>query len=568
MHCMMRRKTGDVDWHFQRHCPESWFSPRGILVPSRLASGQAQIVKDGSHRTVYRIDLPERALFVKHYRCTNTLAALRHWWRPCAAQREWRAAVQIARRGVSTIDVIGYGRRERFGLVRDNYLVTRAIEPSCSLDEYVLRVLPRLDPRTAADARRRLIEELARLCATMHSRGILHRDLHTGNILVQLDEGAELAGATRAPRLYLIDLASARFTGALGWRRSRKNLAMLCTGWLGRLSPAELWRFWQVYLAARPEWRRVDARRRGREIVERAAQRAQRVARARDKRSLGDNRDFFRLRTGHARGHAIRAMAADQLATWLADPEQPLRDYWHRPLKLSHGSVVVEGEWRLGRAATRVSLKRYREKHWWKLVLGLFRRGRAVRGWYVGHALLARGIATARPIAACIAGPWYKGAGYLVTARIDGARDLHSYGWDLAERPVHERRRRVNQLARSLGRLVGRLHRWRIAHRDLKGCNFMVVETERDVEVFLVDLDGIRIRPRLGQTVRAANLARLATSLCIHRWVPRTAVARFFEAYRREDVLASGDHKRLWRRVASQSARIKARRRRFGHVLA
>ena len=38
---------------------------------------------------------------------------------------------------------------------------------------------------------------------------------------------------------------------------------------------------------------------------------------------------------------------------------------------------------------------------WWKTLCGRFRRSRARRGWELGRALLARGIATPRPLAAC-----------------------------------------------------------------------------------------------------------------------------------------------------------------------
>ncbi|MFO0919994.1 MAG: lipopolysaccharide kinase InaA family protein [Planctomycetaceae bacterium] len=51
--------------------------------------------------------------------------------------------------------------------------------------------------------RRALAEELGELIARLHSRGVVHRDLHGGNILLRPAAGGF--------RLWLVDLAPLRF---------------------------------------------------------------------------------------------------------------------------------------------------------------------------------------------------------------------------------------------------------------------------------------------------------------------------------------------------------------------
>src|SRR5262249_12883702 len=74
-------------------------------------------------------------------------------------------------------------------------------------------------------------------------RGVLHHDLHCGNILIRLDDDW--------PRLHLIDLQAVRLGRPLGWTRSRANLIVF-NRWLSlRASAADRLRFWRSYVTAR-----------------------------------------------------------------------------------------------------------------------------------------------------------------------------------------------------------------------------------------------------------------------------------------------------------------------------
>src|SRR5947208_2551132 len=68
-------------------------------------------------------------------------------------------------------------------------------------------------------ARQRLAAALGRFTAWMHNAGVLHHDLHAGNLLVRW--------ADDEPELFLIDLHYVRLHEHVGWRRGRDNLVML-----------------------------------------------------------------------------------------------------------------------------------------------------------------------------------------------------------------------------------------------------------------------------------------------------------------------------------------------------
>ena len=78
-----------------------------------------------------------------------------------------------------------------------------------------------MTPPRQARIRQQLARALAELIAQMHEGGIVHHDLHAGNVLIQLDKDER-------PCLYLIDLHAVTATGhPLDWPTSRENLIML-----------------------------------------------------------------------------------------------------------------------------------------------------------------------------------------------------------------------------------------------------------------------------------------------------------------------------------------------------
>ena len=245
------------------------------------------------------------------------------------------------------------------------------------------------------------------------------------------------------------------------------------------------------------------------------------------------------------------------------DPDKLLWRYLDSPVKLGHTSLVVKAELPMDDGPLSVCYKRYRPRDWWKAFCGQFRRSRALRGWRLGHALLARGIATARPLAVCQSRRGhFRRSSYLATEWIEGAENLHLWGWRLASCRLSERLRRAAPCAESLGRLVGRMHAWQINHRDLKGSNLLVAEGDRGLRTYLVDTDGARLRRRFSAARQVRDLARLAASIEAHPWVTRTLRCRFLRTYVRQLPQDQVDWKTLWREVAAASRRMVRRKRR------
>lgn len=565
-------RAGAARWQVSTQWRTTLLGPAGLRLDEWLSSGQAELVKHGPRRSVYRVDLADRRFYVKHYRS-------RRWWRrivdvlrPSDSRREYRRVVETHRRRLPTVRPLAVGQSYRRGLPHDSYLITEAIWPACSFDDYVRNVLPRTAPRRQARLRQELARTLARLAADAHRAGVDHRDLHAGNILVRMPPAQSNADTT-LPELHLIDLPSVRLSSALNWRRSLRALALMGSAWSSLASRTDLWRFWLEYVRRRPDLDLSQGRAAARQIASRIPVRRRRVARGRDRRIVRVNRDFYRLRTARAMAWAVSDVPREALQIMATTPDHLLLGHLSDPYKLAHRSVVVRAEMKLPGATKTVAYKRVRPKNWWKAILFCFCPSPAWQAWRRGHSLLLRGIATARPLLIVERRRWgLRGESYLTTEWIEGAVNLHVYAWRLAERPLAERRRRSRQVAEAIGRLLGRLHGWQLSHRDLKACNLLVRERPEGVDCYVIDADSVRVARRVPDWFKALNLARLATSQIAHPWVSRGDRLRFLRAYLAESARLGGnwrpaDWKQVWRRVARATDQTTRRLKRGGRSI-
>jgi tRNA A-37 threonylcarbamoyl transferase component Bud32 len=560
-------QAGGVRWQVVPLCREQLLGPDGLRLEEWLRAGQAQVVKHGPHRTVYKVTLPGLCFYLKHYPVTGVRAWLRQLVRPSKARTEYRKALAAAARGVPTVVPLAVGERLCGLKPTDSFLITRSLDDTEPLNVFIETTFPRLEPARRARVRQRLAVELGKLMARVHDAGLDHQDLHAGNLLIRL-------GPEDMPQLYVIDLHAVHLGRPLSWRARRDNLVILNRWFVLRAGRADRLRFWQAYCSERGA-RSAECSAQARDLERRTWESNWHFWRNRDRRCLRTNRYYRRLRGGAVTGHAVADLDSAALSALLAEPDEPFRRPGVVLLKDSRSSTVAEFDMSVAGVIRRVIYKRFRVTAWSDPWAALVRRTAALRSWVNGHGLRDRGLPTARPLAVFHRrrhGLAYEG--YLLTEKIPDAVDLRDYVDGLSRLPSWEGRLVVRRLIDQVAGLVRDLHRRRLSHRDLKAAN-VLVSPGGDGQgpcwsrgLWLIDLVGVASWHRLARARRVQNLARLHASFCQDPAVSRTDKLRFLRTYLQLHLRGRAGWKRWWHEVETATRAKVVRNLRKGRVLA
>jgi tRNA A-37 threonylcarbamoyl transferase component Bud32 len=544
------------------------------LLADPAAAGWEQVKRNAS-RTVWRGRLDGRTLYLKQFHPRAWYHRLAERLGVSGAMRELRAGRYLAGRGVDVPRYLAASCGSG-----GHWSLSEAVEPAEPADRWHVRQLAR--GRAGRLAIRVASLKLAELLGRMHAAGIVHADLHAGNILV--------AGSEDDPRPVLMDLHRIRRIAGHGRRARSANLAQLLYDRRPFTTRTERLRFLRRYL--RVSGGRGTLRGWQRQIEHLTAWHTRAQLRAKDRRIRGNNRYFRRLKLpGGWRGHVILASKRQppySRAAQMSFSADAWRQVLSNPAALlggEAGEVEIRKDSASGRVARRrlrvgecevdVFIKHPRRKRPWKALVDCLRPSRSVRAFCLGHELLARRIDTALPLAALERrrGPWLCES-VLITEAVDApSLDGFLRTW-LGSPPTGDRRlgpEQQRQLARQvlwqLGRLVQRLHDHGMSHRDMKASNLLVQwEPHNEARLVLIDLDGLT-RRFVGARRRFQTLMRLNVSLLQRPEVNHAGRLRMLLGYLRRPGSGRIEFKPYWRYLERWSAQkidrqIRDRRRR------
>jgi tRNA A-37 threonylcarbamoyl transferase component Bud32 len=564
-------QAGEIGWWVRPPWRDILIGPDGLRLEEWRGLGKLTTVKTGPHRTVYRVDLPEGAVFVKHFRVPGFRAKLRQWVRRGKGRNEGKRALKLAQIGVTTITPIALGEQRKRKFLFENYLITHAIPETMPLDEFVEERMPKWSQARQARVRQNLAEALALLTARLHEAGFVHGDFHPGNLLVRLETGDR-------PRLAMIDLDALRVRGMISWADARANLALLNHYFWLRCGRVDRYRFLRAYLAARRQ-EPPDPRGFARGIEESTRSWAERLWRRWGRRCRGNNTYFKAYRGWGTWAVAARGVAPEVVRGLMADPDQPFGFPDARLLKHSRTTTVAELCLPVLGRPTRVIYKRFNRKKWLDPLLSLFRPSRAWRAWQAAQHLTSRGIPT--PANLAIIGRAWLGTSrllssilpremYLVTVKAEPSVTLRDYAFlTLPKLTPRDRRFQIRRMTVALARLIRTMHDRSLSDRDLKATNILIEGNPEASEpkLSLIDLVGVQLAHPIPHDRRIQNLARLQVSLARVPGRTRTDSLRFLRAYMPSAFARRETWKALWRVVAARCAAKERRNRRSGRIL-
>ena len=562
-------KSDDTGWWVRADWAGALLKGGRLPLDEWKKSGRLTTVKRGPHRVVYRADLPEGSVYVKHFLVPNFRAKARQWFRSGKGRNEGRRAAKLEAIGVPTITPVALGERRVRRFLLENYLVTKEIANTLPLDEFVERRLPLMPPDRQGRLRRDLARVLADLTARLHDAGFVHQDFHPGNLLIRIEPDDSL-------RLAVIDLDALRVARRLSWADVRENLALLNHYFWIRCNRSDRYRFLHAYLKARREPMAPSARALSREIERSTRAWAERLWKRWGRRCWSKNKYFNIHRRPGIWAVASRDLDSSSVERIIADPEAILAGAGTVVLKDSRTALVAETTLMVKGRPTRVIYKRFNPKKTLETLLNLVRPSRAGRAWQAAQHLKSRGLPTPQNLAYVVKtgwgplGPWLTRQAYLVTIKADPSISLGEYARDLMPlASPGERREQIGRLTVALARLLRVLHDRSISDRDLKAANILIEgdPAAEEVALTLIDLVGVRLLHPLPQGRRLQNLARLQVSLADVPGRTRTDALRFLRAYLPWGLSPRNDWKALWRKVARLIDYKEEKNRRRGRPL-
>jgi tRNA A-37 threonylcarbamoyl transferase component Bud32 len=445
-----------------------------------------RLLKESPVRTVSIISGPHGELFLKKYKTRGVKERLKYFLLPSKAQKEWVMAHCALSKGILTPPPLAMAERRKGWFLKDAFFVTQAISPSSPLIELIVE-----------GRHENLLARAARLIRGAHEAGLLHQDLHAGNILVGGEER----------QLYLIDLHRSRFEGSISKKRRLWNLAQFLYSLRGWLSAEDNKAFLQRYDAEADTFK--EGFEEGLRKVERLEERIyRRHMKSRTKRCLKSSGGFYVVTKDGWRIWARRGWKIEELLKVIKE----------------HKNIVVRGKDGLIKddrrtaitlfdyVKTRICVKEYRYRGVLRHLKGSFRRSKARRGWLMGNGLVVRGIAGIMPQALVERrGHGLRREAFLIMESPPGYCELDRYMVQSFEDSPH-RRLKKRPFLKALAGFMAALYEIKISHRDLKTCNIMVQEEQDNWNFGLVDMDDIQLDKKVRDKKLLKTLIQLNTS--------------------------------------------------------
>ncbi|NIM91266.1 MAG: hypothetical protein GTO17_09995 [Candidatus Aminicenantes bacterium] len=179
-----------------------------------LNQPECQILLEGRNRIgVVRIKRQDEEVEVvlKEFK-SRGVNKLKSLFLPSKALRAWKGAVNLIERGIDTPFPIAFLEKRKRGFLEQSFYLAEKIEEAEEIRSLFLKSSPeKLKP---------LLTGLADHLSVYHQKGVLHRDLSDGNILVKEDE----KGKTR---FYFLDTNRIRFPRKISLLKRVKNLIRL-----------------------------------------------------------------------------------------------------------------------------------------------------------------------------------------------------------------------------------------------------------------------------------------------------------------------------------------------------
>lgn len=229
-------------WIHAQHDPMALEVLLSGFISSELPTESALTRSDD--REVFRLNFGSGDAYLKRYRFVTVKQVLQTIFQQNKAQKAYRIAKYLLRRGIQTPVPMAYIKRRINLLGIEFVLLTEGIPGGISLREFVGK---KLGPECSDvhTLKKQLLKKTAEFLGYLHLAGVYHGDFTSNNIFVGTHpESQQMV-------IYIIDLDSIRSTRWISRRRRLKNLDEIGRNFrdLRVISTCDRARFLKAYMA-------------------------------------------------------------------------------------------------------------------------------------------------------------------------------------------------------------------------------------------------------------------------------------------------------------------------------
>ncbi|MCR4317623.1 MAG: lipopolysaccharide kinase InaA family protein [Planctomycetes bacterium] len=176
-----------------------------------------EIVKSNRVRTLWRIESPTCAYYLKHFHRRSFFEKVKKLFGMTQAEREFDNDVRFSAATLMKPITVALGVSLENS---DSFLASQEVEDTVPALEFVRGFTLEKDPKTLHKKKRALLRGLAETTFRFHKANLMHRDYHLGNILVRerdfqpviLDFQKTISIPVHVGMMSLVDLAHLAFS--------------------------------------------------------------------------------------------------------------------------------------------------------------------------------------------------------------------------------------------------------------------------------------------------------------------------------------------------------------------
>ena len=468
-----------------------------------IDSGEdCEIIRSGYFKKVLKYTHNQASFYIKQYTTGHFREAIKSVFSLSKARKEWNKSHELLKNHMLTAEPVAVGEKRRFGILKDCYIISKAIPQTLSVKELLLAI--QQSPSGYNPSQKNLLmKNLISYVKTMHDCGIFHGELHAENILVNPDNTTVF---------YLLDLGRAQFRKKLPLSWRIQELSRLAYSIIDTCTNEEIKELITNYTNQPSESKDREGFHKA--VFKEISGIKRRLWHSRARKCFKNNNVFKRTTHGKYKIHTRNEWEVNKLIDLIRNHNFSVKGNLPGTLKIS-AKIAITRLPASHETTESVCIKEYKYPSSFKRFLYSFCNSPARRAWFAAHGLIALNVKTPKPIALLEEKRFgILRKSFIIMDDISNYSPCNKYVAEKFKNPHNKINCRMkNSFISHLALSFRQLHDCGIYHADLKANNIIIMELQGSWHFYYLDLDRVRFNKKITSREMVKNLSQLNASI-------------------------------------------------------